>query len=402
MNISRRSHLPLALVGAALVTAAACGGEGTSGDAEAAAPEDSTGRVVNVEVRPVSSTSFIERIRLTGTVQAHQDVQISAEESGRIVELMVEKGARVSVGQPLIKIEDSILRAQVEQARSRARLAQDTWERRKRLWEEDRVGTEQAYLEARTNAEEAAANLEMLEERLSRTTIRAPFGGILEDRMVEVGQLVSTGIPVARIVELDTVKVTAGVPERYASDVETGSSVTVSFDVLPDRSFEGEITFVGSTVNPRNRTFPVEFTLRNPESVVKPEMIANISVVRRTLADAVVVPQEALVRTEDGFRAFVVEDEDGEPRVRARDVDVGPAQSNQVVIEGGLRPGERLVVVGQQQVAGGDRVRIVGSADPASREGGLPPGSEPEEPPVEPDEPAARDSADAPSSGTGR
>lgn len=387
-----RSVCSGAVVAAAL-SLAACGGDGEAGGAEAASPQDSYQRVVNVEVRPVRTTSFTERIRLTGTVEANQDVEVAAEESGRIVRILAEKGARVEAEQPLVRIDDSILRAQVEEARARARLSRELWERRERLWEQDRVGTEQAYLEARANAEQAAANLSMLEVRLARTTIRAPFEGILEDRMVERGQLVSPGTPVARVVELDTVKVTAGVPERFAGDVEPGSPATVSFDVFPGREFRGEISFVGSTVNPGNRTFPVEFTLPNPNGAVKPQMVANVSVVRRTLEGAVVIPQEALVRTEGGFRAFVVEEGVEGPVVRARDVSLGPAQRNRVVVEEGLAQGERLIVVGQQQVAEGDRVRIVESAAPGSGAVELPDGADPEEPAIDPDEPEAWDSA---------
>ncbi|MFW6199395.1 MAG: efflux RND transporter periplasmic adaptor subunit [Gemmatimonadota bacterium] len=367
MNIDRRLSLTAALAsvaGASALVLTGCGGGEGSADARAAAPGDSAySRVINVEVRPVEETSFTERIRLTGTAQANQDVTVSAEESGRIEEILVEKGTPVRQGQPLMRVDASILRAQVEQARARALLAEEVWQRRKRLYEDEEVGSAVAYLEARATAEETAANLEALEERVDRTVIRAPFDGILDDRIVELGEMVSPGTRVARVVELDLIEVSAGVPERYAPDVERGSLATVSFPVLPDRSFESEVTYVGSTVNPQNRTFEVEFTLENPNRVVKPEMVANISVVRQTRENAVVVPQESLIRTESGFRAFVV-DESEEPSVaRARDVEVGPAQENRVVIEGGLSPGDLLVVVGQQQVAEGDRVRIVESRD---------------------------------------
>jgi len=366
MTIDRRRASGLLFLGAAGLLAAGCGGDAEAGGAPGtqAQAEESYSRVINVEVRPVESTSFTERIRLTGTVNANRDVEVAAEESGRIEEILVEKGNPVRSGQPILRIDGALLRAEVEQARARARMAQDTWERRKALWENEGVGTEQAYVEARYAAEEAAANLDRLEERLARTTIRAPFGGILDERRVEVGSMVSPGTPVARVVDLDPVKIVGGVPERYAPDVETGTAARVSFDVLPDQVFEGELTYVGATVNPDNRTFGVEFTLPNPDGLVKPQMVANIALVRRELPDVVVVPQESLVRTEDGFRAFVVEDAGEETVVRARNVETGPSQANEVVIHEGLEAGERLVVVGQQMVADGDRVRIVGAGGP--------------------------------------
>ena len=104
-----------------------------------------------------------------------------------------------------------------------ADLAKETWDRRKRLFEEDQVGSELAYLEAKYASEQATANLNVLEERLARTTIRAPIDGILDSREIEVGNMVAPGTPVARIVDNNPVKITAGVPERYAADVRTGA-----------------------------------------------------------------------------------------------------------------------------------------------------------------------------------
>lgn len=346
------------------LTVAACGGDARAGDAGGTGNAASEGeevftRVINVQTRTVEPRDWIERIALSGTVEANRDVIVAAEESGVIRETFVEKGSRVRADQPIARIDDRILRSQVDQARAQAELARETWERRKRLWEEDRVGTELAYLEARYGAQQAAANLAVLEERLDRTVIRAPFAGVLDSRFVEVGTMVSPGSRVARVLDLDPVKITGGVPERYAPDVGVGAPVQVTFDVLGDRPLEGTISYVGAAVDERNRTFPVEFELPNPGGVIKPQMVADVSVVRRSFEDAVVVPQEALVRVEDGFVVFVVEGEGEELTARSREVTVGPTQRNEAVIEEGLEPGDRLVVVGQQQVASGDRVRIV-------------------------------------------
>ncbi len=345
----------LPLVAAALV--AGCGGDAQADNASEQA--EGFSRVINVEVTEVRPEEFLEQIRLTGVALADQDVLVAAEESGMIEEILVEKGARVSAGEPILKIDDDVLQAQVAQARAQAELAQQTWERRKRLWEEDQVGSEIAYLEARFAAEQTAANLQGLEARLARTTIRAPFDGVLDERRVEIGSMVSPGQTVARVVALARVKVAAGVPERYAPDVRPGGRATVYFDVLPGQAFPASIAYVGSSVSPQNRTFPIEISMSNPQSLVKPEMVANVVVDRRSLDDAIVVPQDALVRVEDGYVVFVAED----GVAREREVVVGPSQNNRVVVESGLEAGDRLIVVGQRSVAEGDRLNVVGGDD---------------------------------------
>jgi membrane fusion protein, multidrug efflux system len=332
---------------------------GCRGADEAPPAEERFARSINVETLVIRETPFTERLRLTGTTAAHRDVTVAAEESGVVRETMAEKGTAVKAGQPLIRIDDRVLRAETERARAQAALAAETWERRRRLYEEDRVGSELAYLEARSQAEQTAALLKSLEERLNRTTVRAPITGLLEDRPVEVGSLVAPGAPVARIVQIDPVKVTAGVPERHAPRIRPGGEVDITFDVLPGENFSRPIEYVGSTVDPRNRTFTIEITIPNPRERIKPEMIANLEVVLGARAAAIVVPQEALVRVEEGFIAFVVEDEGATAQVSARLVTLGPAQRNLVVIEQGLSPGDRLVVVGQRQLAAGDRVQVV-------------------------------------------
>jgi RND family efflux transporter MFP subunit len=359
MTIDARGIRGIVVAGT-LLAAAACGDAQADGTADQ--PEAFV-RIINVETREVVPRTFVEQVRLTGTVLANRDVTVSAEESGTIKELLVEKGRAVSAGQPIMRIDARMLEAQVREARAQAALARETWERRRRLWEDDKVGSELAYLEARYGAEQAEARLENLEQRLERTVIEAPIEGILDDRMVEVGTLVSSGTAVARIVDLNPVKIRGGVPERYAADIAGGASATVTFDVLEGEVYEGTLTYVGSAVDARNRTFPVEFTMPNPGGVVKPEMVANLALVRRTVEDAVVVPQDAIIRVENGYVVMVAEGE-GENRVaRSRPVALGPSQSNQVVVNEGLAAGEQLVVVGQLQVADGDRIRVVGGAN---------------------------------------
>ena len=231
-------------------------------------------RIINVEVARIETENFVEEIRLTATAVANQDVMVSAEESGVIREIFVDKGVQVESGAALAKIDDRVLAAQVEQARAVAELAGQTWERRKRLWEEDRIGSEIAYLEARFGAEQSMAALKGLEERLARTTIRAPFSGVWDERHVEIGSMVAPGQSVGRLIDLDPVRVVAGVPERYVPDVWVGAEAALDFDVFAGERFTAPIRYVGSTVNPRNRTFPIEVMVPNPSRRIKPETVS--------------------------------------------------------------------------------------------------------------------------------
>ena len=316
-------------------------------------------RVINVEVERVEPRPFTLVIRLTGVAVAMRDVVVSAEEAGVVRRINADKGSRVLAGNAILRLDDTILKAQVRAASAQAEYDEEVWQRRKKLYEEDGVGSELAYHEARHAAEQSSANLDVLETRLARTTIRAPIKGIVDSRRVEVGTMVSPGTPVARIVQADTMKILAGIPERYALHVSAGTDASVAFDVLPGKTFAGSMTFVGATVDPDNRTFPIELTLPNPGGQIKPGMVAEVSVVQAELADAVVVPRQALVSMEEGHIVFVVEGAGEESLAAARSVLVSASQGNDVVVGSGLAAGDRLVVVGQGGLTDGDRVRVV-------------------------------------------
>jgi RND family efflux transporter MFP subunit len=355
-----RVHVEGALVVGVLLALAACG----SAEADVAddvAASDQFVRVINVEVAPIGTETFIEEIRLTSVAMANRDVMLEAEESGAIVRLYADRGDQVGAGDRIAKIDDRLLQAQVNQATAAHDLAQQTWERRRRLFEDEQVGSEIAYLEARFAAEQAAAALEGLERRLARTVIRAPFAGILDERHVDVGTMVGPGKTVGRLVDLDPIKVFAGVPERYATDVEVGAGAQLRFEAVGESLYRAPIRYVGAAIDPRSRTFPIEVELPNADHEIKPQMVANMAITRQEVQEAIVVPQDVLMRVEDGYVAYVVVERGGETVAEVRDVILGPTRRNLVVIEQGLASGERLVVVGQKSVADGDRVNVVGN-----------------------------------------
>lgn len=335
----------------------ACGGAGQGQTDE---PPEVFERIVNVEVETIAPRSFTRSVRLTGVARAMNDVVVSAEEGGVVRVVVRDKGRRIGAGVAIVQLDDAILRAQVATATAQAQLAEEVWQRRRKLYEEDGIGSELSYLEARYAAEQARGSLEALEERLARTVVRAPISGTLDERFVEVGAMVSPGTPVARIVQTASIKILAGVPERYALDVTAGALAAVRFSVLPGQSFESSVTYAGATVDPDSRTFAVELLLPNPGGRIKPEMIADIEIVLEEIAEAIVVPQQALVSMEAGQVVFVVEGDEAGARAAARRVEVSASQGNEVVIASGLEAGSRLVVVGQQGLTDGDRVRVVG------------------------------------------
>jgi RND family efflux transporter MFP subunit len=369
-NQIRWTLVALAVVATGCASAAGDSEEMQSqGDSlETAAAEDFA-RIVNVTARTVEPTEFIEHIRITGQAEAYYDITISAEEGGAITEFFVEKGDPVSRGQVIAHIDDRALTAQVNEARASAALAQEQFERQRRLWEDERMGTEIVFLQAKYQAEISQARLENLEVRLAKTDIKAPVDGVFDARFIEMGEIALPGAQVGRVVSVSRIKITGGVPERYAASVARGERAIVAFDILPGREFTGTINFVGRSVDEQSRTFPIEIVLSNPGGVVKPRMVANVQLVRTSLQGVIVASLDVVRRSESGYHVFLVVERNGRLFAEARPVTLGATSGNAVVIEQGVERGDRLITLGSQLVDDGSRVRVVDDPSHARSEG---------------------------------
>lgn len=354
------------LAGGGAAAADAAAGEGSAPaapaepDAASAAPAASSagGRVVNAEVTPVAPSTFVQYLRVVGEVEALHDVTVSVQESGTVAAFLADKGERVVRGQPVTRISAELLDAQVEEARALANVADERYQRQRRLWQQQ-IGTEIALLELKAQATSSAARLKVLETRLARTVVASPITGIFDEQYVEAGELVAPGTRLLRVLATDQVKVVAGIPERYALAVKPGAAALITFDVLEGREFRGIIEFVGTSVDPRSRTIPIEVLLDNAEYLIRPRMVANVQVERVRQEQVIVVPQDLVQRTENGFQVFVAEQRNDTVTARARAVELGSSYANRVVVTAGLAAGERLITAGHRQVDDGSVIQVV-------------------------------------------
>jgi len=173
--------------------------------------------------------------------------------------------------------------------------------------------------------------------------------------------MVAPGTPVARLVDADPLKVTAGIPERYAGEIRTGVPVTVSFD--NGAEVAGQIGFTSSMIDSANRTFAVEVRVGNAGGALKPGMVARLRVTRGVTESALLVPRDAVLRAQSGYVVYVATERDGRWVAESRTVEMDTGDGRRVVIRSGLAAGDRVIVSGQQQVANGDLIRIADGAD---------------------------------------
>ncbi len=341
----------------AIASAIAACGQADGADATKVPEPDNT-RLIRVETMTLVPETFQDKIQLTGVVDALKDVTISAEAGGRVVEIL-PLGSNVSDGVIVARFDDRVLKSQLEAAQAAYELAEDTYRRQKALYQ-DSVISALEYENVRTRRDQAASTLEQARKMFADTRLTSPITGRVEQRFVEKGELVAPGSPVVRVVDTRHVKIRAGVPERYATDIRESAPAWVRLSSAGLEE-EAKLTFVGRFVDVKSRTFPVEIDLENTSARLKPEMVVDVSIERRSLADALVVPQTALVHDDLGTGLYVVSREGDQYIADRKTVITGPSFNGTVVIESGVESGDQIVVVGQSNLTDGNPVQIVSS-----------------------------------------
>jgi len=211
---------------------------------------------------------------------------------------------------------------------------------------------------ARAQAQAGEAGVASAQSQLASTRVVAPFSGVVEARLQEPGELAAPGQPVVRLVGSGTVKVTAGVPERYAGEIEQGTQVQVSPNAYEAEARGGRVSFVGLAIDEGSRTFPIEVAVENADRSLKPSMVVRMDVTRQILENAIVVPTEAVVRDERGTSVFVVAQDTAGAVASRRVVELGPNAGDTVVLRSGVEAGDQIIVSGAGELAEGDRVRV--------------------------------------------
>jgi len=338
----------------------------SDGQASEEASESRTQPTTRVETLVLAPSSFTDVIEVTGTVEALDDATLSAQTDGPVT-MLLDLGARVGAGEPVATIDAEEAEAAVEQAEAQFDLAQDRFERQQPLYQ-DSIISALEFEQVRSERNQARASLQQAETRLANAIVDAPFAGTVEERFLEVGEQAAPGTQVARLVNTRRVKVTAGVPERYANDVEVGTPVQLDLRRYGAGVRTAEVTFAGSTIDPESRTFTIEATLSNEERMLKPEMSVTLRVTRTTLEEAIVLPRTAVLRDETGTNVYVVDRSDTTAVARNREIALGPEAGGRVVADSGLAAGDEVIVVGQTNVSSGAPLEITDRTDQGATE----------------------------------
>ena len=327
---------------------------GMAGPAGGAAGGPGAG--VPVEVVKVATASLPQSITTVGSLRSDESVTIRPEVAGRVAAINFQEGQRVAKGAVLLRLDPSINEAEVLQARANLKLARSKYERAVDLSKSNFISG-QARDEAENNLRVAEAAVALVEARLAKTEIRAPFAGVIGLRSVSIGDYVKEGADIVNLESIDLLKVDFRVPEVYMRLVKAGQPLQVALDAYPGKTFEGRVFAVNPLLDAAGRAVVIRAQVKNADAALRPGMFARVRLITSESTDSLVVPEQALVP--QGSEQFVFKVVDGRA-VRAK-VEVGQRREGKVEVVSGVTAGEVVVVSGHQRLRDGVPVAVKGA-----------------------------------------
>ena len=304
---------------------------------------------------------FKHILEIQGNVTTKNLLVITPEFNGILSRVYVKEGQYVNKGQILAKIDDGGLSQQLAQLQIQADLAKTTFERQKRLWEQN-IGSEIQYLQSKSSYESQQEAVNQLKQQIEKTLVKAPFSGTIDDVITEQGSVVAAGqSPLMRLVNLNDMYIETNVPESYISNVTKGKNVVVEFPIL-GQTLETKVRQASHFINPDNRTFKIEVGIPNKNKTIKPNLTAKLKINDYTNPEAILVPQSIISENANGDQyVYTIKDKNGNNEGVATKVFVktGRTQGDVIEVLEGINNGTEIIKEGARSVKDGQIVKVI-------------------------------------------
>ncbi len=323
-----------------------------SSNSDSSASTQNSG-LLTVEAVELDYETIEDRIYSSGTVQANELVELSAEATGIVTEIYFDEGREVQTGDLLVKINDSELQAEKQRATFRLNLAEQREGRQKSLLE--RGGISQDDYDATLNEVNVLrAELRLIDAQIEKTEVRAPFSGVIGLKYISNGSYITPTTRIASLQEVDPVKIDFSVPERYIPRVNLNDEINFTVQGV-DSSFVGEVYAIEPRVDTQTRTLQIRALSENRGQLLYPGAFANIVLILDEIDDAIMVPTIAIIPVLNGQKVYLVRD----GVVEESTVQTGIRTSDKVQIIEGVSHGDVVLTTGLLQVRPGMEVEII-------------------------------------------
>jgi membrane fusion protein (multidrug efflux system) len=314
-----------------------------------------------VEATKVAVVKLPQGLSAVGSLRSDETVILRPEVAGRVAQIGFREGEHVAKGQVLVKLDDSVQQADLDRARANLTLSKTKHERSIDLRNKGFLSA-QALDETLNNLKVAQADAELMQARIAKTTIRAPFAGTIGLRQVSIGDYVKEGQDMVNLESLDPLKVDFRVPELALSQVKAGQTLQVTLDAIPDKAYDGRVFAINPLIDANGRSVVIRAQVANKDGRLRPGMFARVRLFTTGNQDTLVVPEESLFPLGDDKYVYKVVD----GKATRQKVVIGQRREGRVEVTEGLTPEDVVVTAGAIKLREGAPVAIANAAPAAT------------------------------------
>ncbi len=300
--------------------------------------------ITNVNGVVVITESFANSLSVSGSIEANEQVQLRSEISGLVTGIYFKEGSNVSKGQLLVKINDRELQAQLAQALTREKLSSETEFRAGALLKKEAISAEE-YDVALADLRSLQSATQLIRAQLAKAQLRAPFSGKIGLRTVSEGEYLTPTTPIANLVNINPVKITFSVPEKYAGQIKLNSKI--SFTVAgSNKKYEAQVYAIEPSIDLSTRTLQLKARADNPRGDLLPGSFADITLPLSNVEDAILIPTEAIIPVLKGKKVFITD----KGKAKEVMVETGTRTDKSVLITSGLNAGDTVLTTGMMSL----------------------------------------------------
>jgi membrane fusion protein, multidrug efflux system len=309
---------------------------------------------INVSVSPIQPQSFKHFVEGQGVVTSKNIVMVTPQMGGAITGLFLVEGQAVKKGQLVATIDNAIMKESMSEIKHQLELALTLFNKQKTLWDQQ-IGTEVQFLQAKSNKEALEKRIITMETQMGMSKVYAPISGVIEKVIQKTGEMGMPGAPMAQIVNVGDLKITAKIADTYVGSVKRGDAITVKFPDI-NKELNAKISIVDALIDPSSRTFGIEANIPNLGGSLKPNQVAIININDLSKGNALIVSQNIIQKTELGDLVYVAVTENGKKIAKAKKVKTGISYNGNVEILEGLTSGEMVITQGYQDLVDGSLI----------------------------------------------
>lgn len=314
--------------------------------------KDGKGKAMTVSGIVLKTETFDNNLSLSGSIEANEQVEIRSEISGIVEGIYFKEGSNVAKGQLLFKVNDVELRAQLQQAKTKQGLASENERRAKLLLAKEAISQEE-YDVARADFKLAQSQVQLIDAQIAKTSVRAPFSGKIGLRSISPGTYITPSLLVAKLVNINQLKITFSIPEKYANQVK--SNTNLSFTVAGStEKYQAKVYAIEPEVEISTRTLQVRALAENKNGKLLPGTFANVELPLDIIKDAIVVPSESIIPIQDGKKVLISKN----GKVKEIKVETATRTDASILVLSGLKAGDTLLTTGVMSLKEDDDVKV--------------------------------------------